>query len=179
MDITIRGGCLCKAITYTIYPPSKEELEHPKKGIITKDGKMHANHCHCDTYRNSSGALFQTLAQVPTKRIEIVDIKKSLTTYRVSDDAEREHCSICGTSMWIKDKGWDDPQEGYINVSVGSMDKEAAKKWVDLQYHIFMGDTIQGGVWEFQDQLPKLIPLPPILISRYETWSNKGEWKRK
>ena len=90
MDFAIRGGCLCKAITYTIYPPSKEELAHPKKGIMTKDGKMHANHCHCDTCRNSSGALFQTLAQVPTKRIAIVDSKKSLTTYRVSDDAERE-----------------------------------------------------------------------------------------
>ena len=118
---------------------------------------MHANHCHCDTCRLSSGALFQTLAQIPTKRIDIVDSKKSLTMYRVSEDAEREHCGICGTSMWIKDKGWDDREKGYINVSVGTMEKEGAKKWVQLRYHIFMGDTIDGGVWEFQDQLPKSV----------------------
>lgn len=157
MNVAIRGGCLCKAIQYTILEPSKEELEKGESHEISADRKMAGNHCHCDTCRNSSGALFQTLAQIPLKRINILDSKKSLTTYRVSPDAEREHCAICGTSMWIKDTGWDDPEKGYINVSVGSMDKEDAKKWVCIQRHIFLGDTINGGVWEFEDKLPKYI----------------------
>jgi hypothetical protein len=37
MDVALRGGCLCKAITYTIYVPSKEEIENPTPGI--KRGK--------------------------------------------------------------------------------------------------------------------------------------------
>jgi hypothetical protein len=153
--IAIRGGCLCKAITYTIFPPTKEELEKADPDTISSDGRIQGNHCHCDTCRTSSGALFQTLAQIPIQRIYIVHSRKSLTTYRVSPNAEREHCAICGTTMWIKDTGWDDPVRGYINVSVGSMDKEDAKKWVSLRHHIFLGDTIDGGVWEFEDKLPK------------------------
>jgi hypothetical protein len=35
------------------------------------------------------------------------------------------------------------------------MKKEDAKKWIDILYHIFMGDTMNGGVWEFEDKLPK------------------------
>src|SRR5579862_40739 len=176
MNIAIRGGCLCKAIHYTILAPSKEELEKGETDEVTADGKMQGNHCHCDTCRNSSGALFQTLAQIPLRRIDIVDSKKSLTTYRVSPNAEREHCAICGTSLWIKDKGWDDPEKGYINVSVGSMNKEDAKKWVHLRHHIFLGDTINGGVWDFEDNLPKSPNYKRLLTVRYETWSDKGEW---
>jgi hypothetical protein len=158
-EVAIRGGCLCKAIRYTILPPTKEELENADPDTISADGRIQGNHCHCDTCRISSGALFQTLAQIPVRRIDIKDSKKSLTTYRVSPNAEREHCSICGTTMWIKDTGWDDPVKGYINVSVGSMDKEDAKKWVSLRHHIFLGDTVDGGVWEFEDNLPKSVGL--------------------
>lgn len=154
-EVAIRGGCLCKAITYTILPPTDEELEKTDPDTISSDGRIQGNHCHCDTCRNSSGALFQTLAQIPMQRINIVDSRKSLSTYRVFPNAEREHCAICGTTMWIKDTGWDDPVKGYINVSVGSMNKEDAKKWVSLRHHIFLGDTIDGGVWQFEDNLPK------------------------
>ena len=157
MDVVIRGGCLCKAIHYTILAPSKEELENKNPDTISENGKMQGNHCHCDACRKSSGALFQTFAQIPFKRINIVDGKRSLTSFRVSPNAKREHCAICGTSMWIKDEGWDDPEKGYINVSVGTMDKEDAKIWVHLRYHIFLGDTINGGVWDFQDSLPKFV----------------------
>jgi hypothetical protein len=151
-EVAIRGGCLCEAVTYTILEPPKEELERAEP-VYTLNGKICGNHCHCDTCRNACGGLFQTLASVPLDRINIVDSKKSLTTYRVSDNADRQHCAICGTTMWIKDK-WDG---GYIIVSVGSMRKEDAKKWVDVRHHIFLGDTIEGGVWKFQDDLPKYV----------------------
>jgi hypothetical protein len=157
MDIAIHGGCLCQAVTYTVLAPTKEELQNPNPEYISPEGGMMGNHCHCDTCRNSSGALFQTLIQVPTRRITITDSEGSLTTYRVSHNAEREHCAICGTTLWIKDRGWDDLEKGYINVTVGSMKKEDAKKWVALRHHIFVGDTIDGGVWEFEDKLPKYV----------------------
>jgi len=59
--------------------------------------------------------------------------------------------------LWIKDTGWEDFEKGYINVTVGSMRKEDAKRWVALRHHIFLGDTIDGGVWEFEDKLPKYV----------------------
>jgi len=94
---------------------------------------------------------------VPRNRIEIVDLKGSVATYRVSPMCTREHCAICGTTLWIKDLGWENPNKGigYIAITVGSMNKEDAKKWISLKHHIFLGDTINGGVWEFQDNLPK------------------------
>lgn len=156
-EIAIHGGCLCQAVTYTILPPTKDDIETGDPEFVSKDGRISATHCHCDTCRNISGALFQTLAQVRTKRINIVNGKGSLTTYRVSPDAEREHCAICGTTMWIKYAGWENLDKGYINVSVGSMNKEDAKKWVALRHHIFLGDTVNGGVWEFEDNLPKYV----------------------
>jgi|SRR5579859_2087112 len=158
-EIAIRGGCLCRAISYKILPPTKEELERADPDTISQHGRMQGNHCHCDSCRKSSGALFQTFAQIPLKRIEIEDRKKSLTTFHVSEDHAREHCGICGTSMLIKDPGWDDPYKGYLNVSVGSMDKEDAKRWVELRHHIFLGDTINGGVWDFEDSMPKSLVL--------------------
>jgi len=157
MNIAIHGGCLCQAVTYTILPPTKEELQIRDPEYVSADGRMAGNHCHCDTCRNISGALFQTLIQVPTRRITITDSKGSLTTYRGSPNAQREHCAICGTTLWIKDRGWDDLEKGYINVTVGSMKKEDAKRWVALRHHIFLRDTIDGGVWEFEDKLPKYV----------------------
>jgi hypothetical protein len=82
--------------------------------------------------------------------MKITDSKGSLTHYR-SPSAMRGFCNICGTTLWIKDE----PETGYINVSVGTMDKDDAKKWVHIRHHIFLGDTLNGGVWEFQDDLPK------------------------
>ena len=141
-EIAIHGGCLCQAITYTILPPSEDDTRNGRSRIRFKRWPHGRNHCHCDTCRNISGALFQTLAQVPTKRINIVDGKGSLTTYRVSPNAEREHCAICGTTMWIKDTGWENLDKGYINVSVGSMNKEDAKK-----VGIFASSYIFGGYY--------------------------------
>jgi len=157
-SIAIHGGCLCKAITYSILPPSKEELANPDPKLISGDGKMPGSHCHCDECRNAGGALFMTFANVPLRRIKVVDSQGSSTTFRVSDAAVREHCSICGSTMWMKYTGWDDPETGCIFVTVGTMDKHDAKKWVNIRYHIFMGDTINGGVWEFEDSLPKYLP---------------------
>jgi hypothetical protein len=156
MDVLIHGGCLCGAVTYTATSPSKEAFAKAYPSSLSPHGKIVANHCHCDTCRQSSGALFQTLAEIPFQWLDIVDSKNSLTTFRVYPNAEREHCKICGTSLWIKDTRWDDPNVlGLINVSVGSMKKEDAKKWVYIRHHIFMGDTVNGGTWEFKDDLPK------------------------
>ena len=57
--------------------------------------------------------------------------------------------------MSIKYTGWENLDKGYINFSVGGMNKEDVKKWVAFRHHIFLGDTIDGGVWEFEDNLPK------------------------
>jgi len=176
--IAIRGGCLCKAITYAILPPSKEELANPDPTLISGGGKITGSHCHCDECRNATGALFMTCAEIPIQRIKIVDSRGSLTSFRVSAAAVREHCRICGSTMWMKYTGWDDPETGRIDVCVGTMNKHDAKKWINLRHHIFMGDTINGGVWEFEDSLPKLVPFGRVLTPRYVTRSDKGEWKR-
>jgi hypothetical protein len=53
------------------------------------------------------------------------------------------------------------------------MNKGDAKK---LRHHIFLGDTIDRGVWEFEDKLPKFVSDTQSLTIRYHTWSDKGEW---
>jgi hypothetical protein len=149
-ESAILGGCYCKAITYTILPPTQKEIEQGDPNLVGPGGQISANHCHCDTCRIICGGLFQTLAQVTNARMKITDSKGSLTHYQ-SPNAMRGFCNICGTTLWIKDE----PETGYINVSVGTMDKDDAKKWVHIRHHIFLGDTLNGGVWEFQDDLPK------------------------
>ena len=75
-------------MTYTILP-TKEDLETGNPEFVSKDGRISVTHCHSDTCRNISCALFQTLAQVRTKRMYIADSKDSLATYRVSPNTER------------------------------------------------------------------------------------------
>lgn len=80
--------------------------------------------------------------------------------------------------MWIKDTGWEDLEKGYINVTVGGMKKEEAKKWVALRHHIFLGDTIDGGVWEFEDKLPKYVLFEACVIVGTIYGATKGNGKR-
>ena len=65
----------------------------------------------------------------------------------------REHCAICGTTLWIKDTGWEDLEKGYINFTgehEGGCEEVGCVAASDL-----LGDIIDGGFWEFDDKSPK------------------------
>jgi hypothetical protein len=164
-EVLIRGSCLCNWIKFTIRVPTEEEINsHPLN--FTSAGKLRATNCHCNTCRQSVGALFGTWVHVPAELVTISDLAMNMGTYRSSEGATRKFCRVCGTSLFSPDDGWElEPENKEVNptnmynrewkgnpgktidISVGAMEHLEAKKWVEVVEHIYMEDTLDGGHW--------------------------------
>jgi hypothetical protein len=97
----------------------------------------------------------------------------NMGTYRSSDSVTRKFCRVCGTSLFSPEDNWEIVPEDtsvsitnmynrelkghegkMVDVSVAAMDDEDAKKWVEIEEHIFLDDTIGGGHYLASQGLP-------------------------
>jgi hypothetical protein len=78
------GSCLCRSVRYSV------------ASSIT-----HAEHCHCSMCRKAHGAAFSTNALVPTDALEVRGAAL-LTSYRSSENREKQFCSKCGSQLFIR-----------------------------------------------------------------------------
>jgi hypothetical protein len=100
----------------------------------------------------------------------------NMGTYRSSPEVTRKFCRVCGTSLFSPDDGWEVVPENLevsmtnmyhreyrgipgrtVDVSVGAMDSEDAKKWVEVVEHIFLDDTVEGGHVVSAKKLPMYV----------------------
>ena len=115
--VVLRGGCLCGKVQYT-------------STSLPTD----MQHCHCITCRRLSGSAFLTFADFATASVRISP-STCLKTLVLSDLAERDFCSACGTPMTMKYKC----QPEKIGIAAGTIDEDSVKgELAQATAHIFL-----------------------------------------
>ena len=95
------GSCLCKAVRFSVTPPSKW-----------------CAHCHCSMCRKQHGAGYVTWVGVTAEQLKLDDKQGKLRWFESSEDARRGFCSNCGTSLFFKSVRW----AGEIHISLAAFD---------------------------------------------------------
>jgi hypothetical protein len=144
---------------------------------FTSSGKLRATNCHCNTCRQSVGALFGTWAHVPAELLTISDLAMNIGRYRSSEHVTRKFCRVCGTSLFSPEDGWEVDIEDKevsitmyngelhgkkgktVKVSVAAMGVKDAKEWVEIVEHMFLDDTVDGGRWSPGKVLPMYLSI--------------------
>ncbi|MBN9469924.1 MULTISPECIES: GFA family protein [unclassified Bosea (in: a-proteobacteria)] len=122
----VSGGCLCGAIRFRAVP-AKPEMDV----------------CHCGMCRRWSGGVFMA---VPCGEVTIED-ESRLGRYPSSDWAERQFCSVCGSSLfWRLRSG-----EGHVAVSLQSFDDLTPFTFLE---EIFIDE--KPGLYAFAGERPRL-----------------------
>jgi len=85
--IKLSGGCHCGAVRYTL-------LASP----------LSVQHCHCETCRKTTGALYATAGVMRRDKVKIVGAE-NLTKYRTSPSFEQQFCSTCGCNLFAYEDG--------------------------------------------------------------------------
>lgn len=99
------GSCLCQTVKFRL----KAEV-------------LNTVNCHCSICKKITGAAFETIAVVNEGDLEIFTGRDNLSTYRVSDKAEKHFCSICGTPIYNIHFG----HPGRALIQIGALDEPAS-----------------------------------------------------
>lgn len=126
----IKGSCLCQGVQFSVAAFSP-----------------HLSHCHCSQCRKFHGAAFASYGTVLLKDLHLDAGQALIRTYRSSHKAERDFCSVCGSSLFFRFLHLDDR----LDIALGSLDQEPDLK---LSAHIFYASK-PGWSGEFNDDLPK------------------------
>ncbi|KAF3169978.1 hypothetical protein TWF225_011192 [Orbilia oligospora] len=104
----ISGGCLCKAVKYSIAFP--QGCWPPKKNNI----------CHCTQCRKATGALMSHIITVTPSQITWTCEDRSFREYSSSNGVFRGFCQTCGSTLsWRNTKT---PAE--IDIFSGTLDED-------------------------------------------------------
>ena len=140
-QVTITARCLCSARVY-------------KTSVQTSALPLRAVCCHCDSCRRMTGGLYFAVTPWPPCGDDAssndgrvgVDLSQ-LKRYDFSATIAVFSCPICSSFLFCRGPGREDP----LCVVVGSLDDTASvasHKVLAVVYeaHIFVGDTLDGGV---------------------------------
>lgn len=83
MSKTLTGSCGCGAVQY--------EISGPVKLVVN---------CHCNTCRKMNGAAYSTYGVIARDALAIQQGQESIATYQVSENAQKQFCSICGSPLY-------------------------------------------------------------------------------
>jgi hypothetical protein len=96
------GGCLCGAIRYRV------------EGAPTD-----TNVCYCTQCQRQTGAAMPAFAAYPIDRFKLLSGEP--TSYRASDQATRQFCVRCGSSLF-----WRHDRRAELDVFLGTLDNPSA-----------------------------------------------------
>lgn len=124
-DITLTGGCYCRAVRYTVRPDTLPTAH---------------NFCHCRTCQQISGSAFIPFIGFPESSVSWLssppDARRSFAT---SKFATRDFCGICGSTLTMSYHAAGDR----VSLAVGSFDEESAKLLPKPSIHIYLGDKAE------------------------------------
>ena len=108
--MTVRGSCLCGAVTYAVRGPLRQVVA-----------------CHCQQCRKTSG---HHVAATSALR-EDIDVTGNVTWFASSESARRGFCGTCGSNLF-----WDGPG---VNLAIfaGTLD---APTGLTMAGHIYCDD---------------------------------------
>ncbi|MBU8975485.1 MULTISPECIES: GFA family protein [unclassified Lysobacter] len=121
------GGCLCGAIRY-------RATSAPLRGVI----------CHCGICRRHSGAPALAFVHFPAAAFQWLTSPPSW--YRSSPHAERGFCSVCGSTVGMRE----DVLADRVQVCVGSLDAPSA---VRIDDHVWTKSRLPW--FDTTDGLPR------------------------
>ena len=101
--------------------------------------------CHCNMCRHQTGELAASFWTPPEDATDLV-IEGSLTRYASSNTVTRAFCGNCGAFVSFEDKSQSKP-----DLSTGLLKGEGL---LELQKHIFVADTIDGGLASWITDIP-------------------------
>ncbi|KLU90870.1 hypothetical protein MAPG_09395 [Magnaporthiopsis poae ATCC 64411] len=138
-EITIRARCLCSA---RVYATSVAASALPLRAVC----------CHCDSCRRMTGGLYFAVAPWPPcldgpSSEGGVDLSQ-LKRYDFSATIAVFSCAVCSSFLFCRGPGREDP----LRVVVSALDDTANVNVSDgvpvvvYEAHIFVGDTLDGGV---------------------------------
>jgi hypothetical protein len=134
MSGTVRGECLCGAVSYAIAPPYR----------------WFAN-CHCSMCRKQHGTLYGCGVGVARERFEWRSGERDIVHYRATEGFERPFCRRCGSKV---------PGVSHLGdvlvVPAGALDASFAER---PRTHIFVGS--KSPLTSIDDGLPQYAAYPP------------------
>ncbi|MCJ1398637.1 hypothetical protein MMC11_001837 [Xylographa trunciseda] len=130
----IKASCACTQLSLSLSLP-------------TSDLPLPLHFCHCTTCRHVSGLLCTSLITISTKGNPL-HIHGTPQAYRPSPALTRYFCPTCGTHLYQSPASLDE-----IHISTGALDR-AAGIVARTGTHRFVGDTQDGGLWEWVRDMP-------------------------
>lgn len=152
MSTTLRATCLCGTCEHVVDVP-------------TRNLPLRALACHCNSCRHVTGALYLSVAYLPDSYEPTAALLDKMQTYNFSERLTNYFCPTCGTRMFGRSTS-DDGKVAW-EISTGSL--ERADGVFDLQGHMLLGDTLDGGLSEW------LLSVSGKPIPRWEGWCNRSE----
>lgn len=133
--MSIRGGCLCGALTY--------ELESPPAVAVN---------CHCSICRRVHGATYGSFAVIAKSKFKWTNGENDLAEYESAPGNTRQFCRQCGSQVTVIE-GWN--PDG-ITICMGSFYDDPE---VRPSSHMYVGSKAP---WcEITDDLPQSQEWPP------------------
>lgn len=131
---TLNLSCGCHAITGSVNVPSSS---FPLPMVL----------CHCNTCRHTTGLLSASDIFIPPGSSRFQLKGEGICTYNASSHLARYFCGHCGTFIYDENS-----TTGRLGICTGALEKTDGL--VELVEHIFVGDTIDGGL---SDWLPDAV----------------------
>ena len=130
-ETRLSGGCHCGAVRYTLHA-----------------SPLSIQHCHCETCRKTSGALYTTGGVMRRDKVEIIGAE-NLTRYRASPSFEQQFCGTCGCDLFA----YDDNETVLFYVHVSTLDDGVDPGHPkDMESHAYMRSKAE---WEYvSDAIP-------------------------
>ena len=131
--MTFSGACLCRAVRFTITPPTKW-----------------CGHCHCVLCQKAHGAGVVTWVGVEERLFQLIDPEERLVWYQSTPGARRGFCATCGTTLFFQGERW----AGEIHVVRANVEGDIDRQpnghaYADRAVHwLTMGDDLKryGGL---------------------------------
>jgi hypothetical protein len=134
MSTSIRGACLCGAVSFAIAPAYRWFA-----------------HCHCSMCRKHYGSLFGTSLGVASAAFSWLENTSEIVHYRATAAFERPFCRRCGSTVPGASE-----EEGYFNVPAGLLDASLSAR---PRSHIFVAS--RSALTALDDALPRHAEYPP------------------
>jgi hypothetical protein len=116
IDKQMSGGCLCGAVRYRL-----------------DETPFNAGYCHCRMCQLSSGAPAMVFASVHRDKLTIE--KGQGVGCRSSDRAERWHCGVCSTPLFV----FGDESPDLVDIAVVTLDEPEE---VPPRFHIWQSSKL-------------------------------------
>ncbi|KAF5246172.1 hypothetical protein FANTH_6939 [Fusarium anthophilum] len=128
-NITLTAQCHCKAHTFTTEVP-RSKLPLP------------ASICHCTSCRTATGAMYNCTIDWPGPADDIRN--SDLKVYEFTPNCEILFCGTCSCPMFWNVHYKDQPQK--FGVFTGVLNNVDVDNLINLTRQIFVGDTVDGGL---------------------------------